>query len=80
MYQDLEIIDFHTHFPTSKPMFDDRGSFRDEDAPEHRKALSKKFAMKYNQDWRLAWDFPPPDREKADDKTQADRWAGEIEK
>ena len=49
MYQDLEIIDFHIHFLTSKPMFSDMGSFHKKDVPEHRAKLTREHALAYNK-------------------------------
>jgi predicted TIM-barrel fold metal-dependent hydrolase len=87
MYQDLTVIDFHTHFPTSRPWFSGMGA----DGPDPRQAyiervgerrakIAREYAMKYSQDWRLAWDFDPPEKDAPDDNTQAQRWQADIEK
>jgi len=84
MYQDLHVIDFHSHFPTSRPWFegmgpDQRQAFIDR-VGEKRAAVAREQAMAYNKEWRLAWDFPPPEQDRPEDDVQADRWAAEIDK
>lgn len=84
MYQDLHVIDFHSHFPTSKPWFagmgpDQRQAFIDR-VGEKRAAIAREHAMAYNKEWRLAWDFPRPEQDRPADEVQADRWAAEIDK
>ena len=83
MYQDLHVIDFHCHFPTSKPWFtgmgpDMRQAYVDR-VGERRAKIAREYALAYNKEWRLAWDFPRPEQESPDDETQAERWAEEIE-
>ncbi len=82
MYQNLHIIDFHVHFPTNNPWFAGLGPDRREDyaerVGERRAKIAREHALAYNQQWRLVWDFPPPEKEPPDDETQADRWAAEI--
>ena len=84
MYQDLHVIDFHTHFPTSRPWFTGMGpDWREEyieRVGERRAKIAREQAMAYNKEWRLAWDFPKPEGESPDDATQAQRWAAEIER
>lgn len=84
MYQDLEIIDFHTHFPTTKPWFKDMVpadalSYKDRRG-ERRAKLASDYAAAYRDAWRKEWDSEPPESNPPDDKTQADRWAGEVDK
>ncbi len=83
MYQDLHVIDFHCHFPTSKPWFtgmgpDMRQAYVDR-VGERRAKIAREYALAYNKEWRLAWDFPRPEQDPPDDETQAKRWAEEIE-
>ena len=83
MYQDLHVIDFHCHFPTNKPWFsgmgpDMRQAYIDR-VGERRAKIARDYAMAYNKEWRLAWDFPKPEQDSPDDETQAKRWAEEIE-
>jgi predicted TIM-barrel fold metal-dependent hydrolase len=84
MYLDLEIIDFHTHFPTHLPWFADMGTDMRQNYLERRGELraniARKQAMSYSQQWRLTWGYDPPESDPPDDDTQADRWAAEIEK
>ena len=85
MFQDLHIIDFHTHFPTNKPWFGDAGpdlSPADyaKRVGEKRASTARQFARKYSEDWRLAWDFEPGESNPPSDEIQADRWAAEIER
>ena len=84
MYLGLEIIDFHTHFPTCKPMLagmgpDRRGEYRQRRG-DRRAQLARQHAMSYSRHWRLTWGFDPPESEPPDDETQADRWAQEAER
>ncbi|MCB9459785.1 MAG: amidohydrolase [Anaerolineaceae bacterium] len=84
MYLDLEIIDFHTHFPTSKPWFtgmgpDARQQYL-ERRGERRAKIAREQAMAYSKEWRLTWGFDPPEQNPPDDATQAKRWADEIDK
>jgi predicted TIM-barrel fold metal-dependent hydrolase len=84
MYQDLEIIDFHTHFPTTKPWFQDMGpDAREvylERRGQRRTDIAKERARAYQSAWRKEWDFDPPEPDPPDDATQADRWAQEVNK
>ncbi|MEL6149860.1 MAG: amidohydrolase family protein [Chloroflexota bacterium] len=84
MYLGLEIIDFHCHFPTSKPWFKDmvpdpRQTYH-ERRGEKRAALRRQQAMDYGAQWRLTWGYDPPEKDVPDDEQQADRWAAEIDK
>ena len=79
-YQNLRIIDFHVHFPTTKPMMG--GSYADN--PQHplgpeKAAVIREWMNMYNEDWRLALDFPAPEKEKQSDEVLADRWAAEVD-
>lgn len=84
MYLGLEIIDFHTHFPTNLPWFKDMGpDIRQqyiERRGEKRAGIAREHAMKYSQQWRMTWGYDPPESNPPDDDTQADRWAAEIDK
>lgn len=84
MYQDLHVIDFHSHFPTSLPWFagmgpDWRQGYVDR-VGERRAKIARDHALAYNKEWRLAWDFPKPEQDSPDDETQAKRWAEEIDR
>lgn len=84
MYLGLEIIDFHTHFPTNLPWFADMGTdIRQQYAErrgQRRAELARKQAMAYSKQWQLTWGFDPPEANPPDDETQADRWAAEVDK
>ncbi len=84
MFQDLHVIDFHSHFPTSRPWFEGMGpDFRTEyikRVGERRAKIARDHALAYNKQWRLTWDFPAPEQEHPGDEAQAQRWADEIDK
>lgn len=77
-FQDLQVLDFHVHFPTSIPWFGRAGQ------PQQRSPQADQAVRDYSEtlrrEWRLAWDFPEPETEKRSDEEQADRWAAEIER
>ncbi len=84
MYNGLEIIDFHTHFPTRQRTFiEGAPDFRQryvERRGERRARIAREHAMKYNRQWRATWGFDPPERGDFSDEELADRWAEEIER
>jgi predicted TIM-barrel fold metal-dependent hydrolase len=85
LYLGLEIIDFHCHFPTSKPWFagmlgDNTQQSYSARRGERRAKILQQQAAAYRDEWRLAWDFEPPEQSPPDDDTQAQRWAEEIDK
>lgn len=84
MYLGLEIIDFHTHFPTTKPWFTGMGPDMQqqyiERRGERRARLLRDQARAYSEEWRLTWGYEPPESSPPDDATQADRWAAEIDR
>lgn len=77
-YQDLRVIDFHVHFPTAQRGHSGppRAAQR---SPEAEQAV-RTYAEALRRDWRLAWDFPEPERERHTDEEQADRWADEAKR
>ena len=85
VFQDLEIIDFHCHFPVAgdPSMAAAGGSARlyDLGSPADEKArYLRQQAEKYREAWRLAWDFPEPEAEPRPAEEQADRWLAELDK
>lgn len=81
VYQNLKVLDFHIHFPTSKAWFGQEQP-RLERAlrtPEAEQAV-RAYANALRTEWRLAWDFPEPEREQRSDEEQADRWAAEVDR
>ena len=83
MYNGLEIIDFHVHFPTrSGTLIEGGPNPRQQYAErlgERRVGIAREQAMSYNRQWRATWGFDPPERNTFSDEEQADRWASEIE-
>jgi predicted TIM-barrel fold metal-dependent hydrolase len=83
MYKDLKIIDFHAHFPTTKPWFQGMGhdpaTYR-ERRGQRRADIADGYAQAYRVAWRKEWDFDAPETNPPDDETQADRWAQEVDK
>ena len=83
MYQDLQIIDFHAHFPIRGDVTE--GGHRTREprpgtvSPE-REAARRAQLRRYQEQWRLAWDFPEPEREARSTEEQATRWAAEIDR
>jgi len=84
MYQDLQIIDFHTHFPTTKPWFEGMGPDPRTEyikrRGQKRADLQSEYAAAYRDAWRKEWDSEPPESDPPDDTTQAKRWAAEMDK
>ncbi len=84
MYLDLEIIDFHTHFPTHRPWFASMGKDYHQEyvqrVGERRAKIAMEQAEAYRQEWRLTWGFEPPEGNPPNDETQADRWAAEADR
>ncbi len=59
------------------------GSYADN--PQHPRGAEQATVIRewqkmYNEDWRMTWDFPAPDKEKQSDEQLADRWSSEVEK
>ena len=72
----LEIIDFHTHFPTSRPWFDGMGpdivkQYIDRRG-ERRANILREQSRAYSREWQMTWGFDPPESDPPDDKTQAE--------
>lgn len=84
MYAGLEVIDFHTHFPTRKPWFTgmapDMRSEYIARRGERRAKLIGEQAAAYSVHWRAAWGYEPPEKDIPDDDVQADRWQAEIDR
>ena len=74
MYLDLEVIDFHCHFPTNLPWF--AGMFGEDYRDPERVWASVgrhwrgEQAMAYSKQWRLTWGFDPPESNPPDDDTK----------
>lgn len=81
-YQDLQVIDFHAHFPTAKPWLGHSDPMAELTARigERRARLVREQARAYRAEWHLAWDFPTPETEGRSDEEQAERWAQEVDR
>ena len=79
MYQGFEIIDFHLHFPTSKPWFPNMGNTIQnyiDKVGEKRARTVQEMSRPYGEHWRKMWGFPraeSPD-DHPGDREQARRW------
>jgi uncharacterized protein len=84
MYSGLEVIDFHTHFPTRKPWFEGMApDVRKEYAArrgERRARIAGEQAAAYSANWRAAWGYEPPEKDVPEDDVQTDRWLAEVDK
>jgi hypothetical protein len=75
---DLQVIDFHAHFP----IYRGRSNWRDrlvEAYGEEKADLILENRQRYRDEWRRMWGFYPPEREEYSDKEQAERWANDLE-
>ncbi|MFN8634506.1 MAG: amidohydrolase family protein [Chloroflexota bacterium] len=83
MYQDLDVIDFHCHFPAAGDISMAGGgprTYTPGSAASAKAQYLKEQAERYRADWRLAWDFPEPEQEAYTPEHQADRWLAELDK
>lgn len=80
MFQDLEVIDFHAHFPVPEPAWEAQRKAKEAELGERRTKIAREYAVAYNTDWRLAWDYPAPERERQTDEQLAKRWVGDLDK
>ncbi|MFN8537759.1 MAG: amidohydrolase family protein [Thermomicrobiales bacterium] len=83
MFQDLHVIDFHAHFPIRGDITE--GGHRTREPAQgtvgaERDAARRAQLRRYQEQWRLAWDFPEPEREPRSTEEQAARWAAEVER
>lgn len=85
MYQGIEIIDFHAHFPTDRPWFTDMGdtlkNWQASVTPE-RAQLIRTMSEPYEEQWRRMWGYPKAESKEAHpgDHAQAQRWVDELDK
>jgi len=80
MYQDLHIIDFHAHFPSSRRQGGAHWERRLQGLSEKRRQAILSSRRQHDEQWRLAWDFPQPEEESPSDEEQAHRWAAEVDR
>lgn len=81
-FQGLKVIDFHSHFQIGQDSTIRRKEPEYQpgtpayEAVEFRKAQ----VARYQDQWRLAWDFPKPDMTPRPWEEEADEWVDELEK
>jgi len=85
MFQDLHVVDFHAHFPIKGDVSTSGVGIRQYAAgtpAAEQAAYMRAQAERYRAAWRLAWDFPEPDPEAAEQplETVADRWLAELDR
>ena len=76
-----KIIDFHSHFPTSRrrgysqwmKMLKDRYG-------EERASIILERTRRYRDEWRRMWGFQPPESDVHSDEEQAARWVADLDK
>lgn len=82
IFQDLTVIDFHSHFRLRQDSSMRRAEPNYEpgtpafDAAQHREEQ----VAKYAEQWRYAWDFPEPESGDRSWEEEADLWVTELEK
>jgi predicted TIM-barrel fold metal-dependent hydrolase len=83
VYQDLKIFDWHAHFPIRGDASQGGAKAR-EPRPgansAEREASRKERIARTQHQWRMAFDFPEPEKEPRPTEEQADRWAAELDK
>ena len=88
MFQDLHIFDVHAHFPIKGDVTQGGGrSFRTRETGEienpavaDRLAIRNERLAQTRKQWRMAFDFPEPEKEPASSEVQAERWVQELDK
>lgn len=83
MFQDLHVIDFHAHFPIRGDVSQGGRRTREPRPGEgsaEREAFRREQVRRYQDQWRLAFDFPEPEREPRTSDEQARRWADELDR
>lgn len=88
MFQDLHIFDVHAHFQVKGDLTAgggrnlrtrETGPIENARAEQRYHEREARLAQQRLQ-WRLAFDFPVPERELPDPATAADRWVAELDK
>lgn len=83
MFQDLQVIDFHAHFPIRGDV-SQSGRRTREPRPgaggAEREVFRREQVRRYQDQWRLAFDFPQPETEPRTSEEQARRWADELDR
>ena len=87
MFQDLYIFDIHAHFPIKGDLTQGGGrSLRtretgqiDNPAVAARQSLTRESLARTRSQWRLAFNFPEPEKEPRSSEEQAARWVAELD-
>lgn len=84
MFQDLHIIDVHAHFPIKGDVAmgfrtRERGLIDNPKVAE-REAQRNAVLERTRHQWRMAFDFPEPEKEARSSEEQAARWVAELDK
>ncbi len=79
-FQDLTVIDFHAHFRLRQDSTTGRtGPTYEPGTPAHEAAQYRKAQVaRYAEQWRYAWDFPPPETGDRNWEEEADLWVEEL--
>jgi predicted TIM-barrel fold metal-dependent hydrolase len=83
VFQDLRVIDFHAHFPVKGDASTGGAAIRRYQAgtpAAEQESYLRAQSERYRAAWRLAWDFPEPEREEHSPDEQADRWLAELDR
>lgn len=85
MFQDLHIIDWHAHFPIRGDVSQGGRRTRevrasDNPQAQERQEFRQRQIEKTRHQWRMAFDFPEPEKEEHTPEEQADRWLAELDK
>ena len=87
MFQDLHIFDVHAHFPIKGDLTQGGGrSLRtretgqiDNPAVAVRQSFTQDSLARTRSQWRLAFNFPEPEKEPRSSEEQAKRWVAELD-
>jgi predicted TIM-barrel fold metal-dependent hydrolase len=83
VFQDLHVIDFHAQFPIKGDVSAGGGRTREPrpgPAGAEREAFRQQQLARTRAQWRMAFDFPEPEKEPRSTEEQADRWAAELDR
>ena len=82
LFQDLRVIDFHAHFGIRQDAaVQSAAPAYEPGTPAHRAAEDRERQVaRYQQQWRLAWNFPEPAGERLSWEEEADRWKRELDR
>ena len=78
MYAGLNIIDSHSHFPVGEHVLKDMIS--EERFQEYQRLADKQPPSRAQKQWKKAWNFAGPEKNKLSDHKLASRWVEELDK